>query len=161
MARRSHRQRRYRSYRDEERARGADPRPPKPPRAGQADPDPGRLYRDRERGMIAGVCAGIADYFGFSLTGTRIATVILAIVLLPWVLLAYVILAVVLPTKPRPFYRDEEEERFWRSVRRSPISTLSQVRHRFREMEARMQRLERYVTSSHFRLDRDFRELEK
>ncbi|HET8728507.1 MAG TPA: PspC domain-containing protein, partial [Alphaproteobacteria bacterium] len=27
-------------------------------------PDPTRLYRNPDRGMILGVCAGLADYFG-------------------------------------------------------------------------------------------------
>ena len=111
--------------------------------------------------MLAGVCAGIADYFGFSLAGTRVATVMLALVLLPWVFIGYIALAMMLPVKTRPLYRDEEGEQVWGSVRRAPISTLSQVRHQFREMEVRMQRMERYVTSSRFKLDRDFRELER
>lgn len=126
------------------------------------EPDPRRMYRDRRRGVLTGVCAGVADYFGFSLTGTRIATVIAALPLFPWVIGGYVVLALVLPPRPEePMYRDSDEEAFWRSVRKSPISTLSQVRHKFRELEVKTQRLERYVTSKHFRLDRDFRDLER
>ncbi len=34
-----------------------------------------RLYRDKRRGMIFGVCAGLADYFAFDLRVTRILTV--------------------------------------------------------------------------------------
>ena len=33
-----------------------------------------KLYRDKESAMIAGVCAGIADYFGFNRKGTRVVT---------------------------------------------------------------------------------------
>ncbi|MEO0974974.1 MAG: envelope stress response membrane protein PspC, partial [Pseudomonadota bacterium] len=126
------------------------------------EPDPRRLYRNRERGVFAGVCAGIADYFGFSTSGTRIVAVVCMLFLAPWVFLAYIGAAIMLPTRPRePIYRDRDEEVFWQSVRKSPIATLSQVRHKFREMEARTQRLERYVTSSRYGLDRDFRELER
>lgn len=159
-----HRHHRHRRYRSPEEGNGRPGRheagtEEAAPAAGY--PDRSRLYRDRERGMLAGVCAGIADYFGFSLCGTRIATVMLSLVLLPWVFIGYIALAMMLPVKTRPLYRDEGEEQFWRSVRRSPISTLSQVRHQFREMEVRMQRMERYVTSSRFKLDRDFQELER
>ena len=34
-------------------------------------PNPRRLYRDTENGILAGVCAGIADFFGFSVKATR------------------------------------------------------------------------------------------
>ena len=40
-----------------------------------------------------------------------------------------------------------------------PHATLSSVRYRFRDLDSRLQRLERYVTSNRFRLDREFREL--
>jgi phage shock protein PspC (stress-responsive transcriptional regulator) len=30
------------------------------------EPNPRRLYRDVENGMISGVCAGLGDYFGIS-----------------------------------------------------------------------------------------------
>ena len=35
-----------------------------------------RFYRSREHAIIAGVCAGFADYFGFNLKVTRILVVI-------------------------------------------------------------------------------------
>jgi phage shock protein C len=41
-------------------------------------------------------------------------------------------------------------------VRAEPHATLSSVRHRFRDLDARLQRLEKYVTSERFRLDREF-----
>ena len=34
-----------------------------------------RLYRDPENGILMGVCAGIADYFGVAPAGVRIAAV--------------------------------------------------------------------------------------
>ncbi len=165
--RRYHERTRYRSPRDEQPRHGGAKGSTTSGARGRndaydRDPDPRRLYRNRRRGVLAGVCAGIADHFGFSLSGTRIVTVIAAVVLAPWVVLAYIAMAIMLPPTPEePLYRDEEEEAFWHSVRKSPIATLSQVRHKFREMEARTQRLERYVTSSRYGLDRDFRELER
>ncbi len=75
-----------------------------------------RFYRDSRRGMIGGVCAGVADYFSFNLCATRVLTVIMLISFMPVTLLAYfgcVMLA----------------------------------------------KLERYVTSSRFNLDQEFRKL--
>ena len=38
-----------------------------------------RLYRNRKRGILAGVCAGIADWTGFNLTALRVIVVLRAI----------------------------------------------------------------------------------
>lgn len=126
----------------------------------ERDPRPSRLYRDTEHAMLCGVCAGIADYFGFDRGATRVLTVILQF-LFPATFLVYVAMCFLVPKKPRDMYRDEQDEQFWSSVRRSPISTLSAARHKMRELDARMQRMERYVTSPGFGLDREFRELEQ
>lgn len=124
------------------------------------DPNPVRFYRDPEAGRLGGVCAGIAEYFGFDLALTRALTII-AMLFFPTLLLVYLALWWLLPTKPGKLYRDEEDKEFWRGVRVSPAATLSDVRHRFRSNEARLQRMERYVTSRNFRLDREFQDLER
>lgn len=125
------------------------------------EPGPRRLYRDRENGIVAGVCAGIADYFGFDVTITRIIVAIGLFVFLPTTLVAYVVLALLLPTKPRESARarDDASETLQRSVRSSPHSTLDNIRHRFREVDGRLQRLEKYMTSKRFKLDREFESL--
>jgi len=106
--------------------------------------------------MIAGVCAGAAEYFGFDVTLTRVLVVIGAL-MFPSLLVVYVILALLLERKPHGSRRNSEhEERLQRKVRAEPHATLNTIRHRFREMERRMQRLEKYVTSKRFKLDREF-----
>ena len=62
--------------------------------------NPHRLYRDRENAMIAGVCAGIAEYFGFNRKGVRAVTAAGAIFFMPFTVISYVILAIVLPVRP-------------------------------------------------------------
>jgi len=118
-----------------------------------------RLYRDKENGMLCGVCAGIADYFGFDLTATRVLTVVLQF-MFPATFLVYIVMCMLLPKKPREMYEDREEEQFWSSVRKSPMATVASVRHTMRELDAKLQRMERYVTSPGFGLEREFRELE-
>ena len=44
-------------------------------------------------------------------------------------------------------------------MRRAPKATFAEVRYRFRDMEARLQKMERYVTSKRFQLDREFENL--
>ena len=58
-----------------------------------------RLYRSREDHMIAGVCAGIAEYFDVDPTLIRIIFVLLALAGGPG-LLAYLILWVIIPERP-------------------------------------------------------------
>ncbi|NNF51303.1 MAG: envelope stress response membrane protein PspC [Gammaproteobacteria bacterium] len=123
-------------------------------------PSPQRLFRDKERGAICGVCAGVADYFGFNVSVVRILTVIGSL-MFPIIFFIYIAMCLLLPVKPGQLYRDQQDERFWRSVRRSPSNTFSSVRHKFREMEARLERMERYVTSSRFNLDREFENLKR
>ena len=126
-----------------------------------ADPNPRRLYRDKQNGILGGVCAGIADYFGFSLTALRVITFLAFMFVPPATLFCYIAAVFLVPRKPAGMYRSEKEELFWRSVRRDPKYVFDDVRHRFRDLDRRLQRMERYVTSPRFDLDRQFRDLER
>jgi phage shock protein C len=125
------------------------------------EPRRSKLYRNKRDGMIAGVCAGFADYFGFDLGMTRVVVVIAAFVF-PTLILVYLVLALVLKKAPPRFdAHSDREEGLGRRVRAEPHATLSNVRHRFRDLDARLQRLEKYVTSERFRLDREFEGLKE
>src|SRR5215471_7901256 len=95
-----------------------------------------RLYRNPQRGRIFGVCA----VFAF-----------------PIVCGSYLVLGLMLPR------RDSESgdayDPVQRQVRSDPHDMLSSVRYRFRDLDARLQRLEKYVTSNRFQLDSEFRRL--
>jgi phage shock protein C len=116
-----------------------------------------RLYRDSENSVIFGVCAGLADYFGFDVKITRICVAVGGLFFFPTVPIAYLILGLLLKDSPYPSrQRQVEEEALRRRVRAEPHSTLASVRHRYRDLERRLQRLEKYVTSKKFRLQREF-----
>ena len=117
--------------------------------------NPHRLYRDRDNAMIAGVCAGIAEYFGFSRKGLRVVTAISTVLFMPFVIVSYVILAIVLPVKPTEVQVDEEKAKFWRGVSNAPADVFSNVKHRFRELDLRLQKMEAFVTSREFDMDRE------
>jgi len=110
--------------------------------------------------MFCGVCAGIADYFSVDATVVRILTAI-GVFVIPGTIFAYIVLCFLVPVKPSQLYRDESDEKFWQGVRKSPKGTFSAVKMRFREMDMKLQRMERYITSARFNLDREFRDLEK
>ncbi|MEL7536309.1 MAG: envelope stress response membrane protein PspC [Pseudomonadota bacterium] len=117
-----------------------------------------RFFRDKSRAWLGGVCAGIADYFGFSLGATRLLTVIGAIAFAPMTFLIYIALWILVPARKRPqtYYDEPEERAFRKAVRSRPKRTLSDVHRRFQQLDARLANLERHVTSSRYRLDREF-----
>lgn len=59
------------------------------------------LYRDPASGRIAGVCAGLAEYFELGTGVVRILFILLAIVTTPVLaVLIYAILVLVMPVRP-------------------------------------------------------------
>jgi len=120
-----------------------------------------RLYRDRRNGVIFGVCAGLADYFAFDLTVTRVIVVLAALFSFPVVAIAYLFFALLLPVRPYDETHGDGEDPVRREVRSDPHATLSGVRYRFRDLDARLQRLEKYVTSNRYKLDREFSALQE
>lgn len=114
--------------------------------------DRNRLYRNKKRGLLAGVCAGIADWTGFNLTALRVGVVLLAI---PWtavIVIGYVVLALLLPVAPRDLYADEQEAEFWRETRRAPVDGVASLNRRFRHLDRRLQKLEAWLTSREYRI---------
>ncbi|HEV2549552.1 MAG TPA: envelope stress response membrane protein PspC [Stellaceae bacterium] len=120
-----------------------------------------RLWRDRERGIIAGVCAGIADYIGIEPIVVRIVAVLGLIFFFPVTVIGYVILTLALPPKPPSLYDSREEEAFWRSVNTAPTDTFQSLKHKFRDLEDRLAHMEAQVASGDFELHRKFRDLDR
>jgi phage shock protein C len=123
--------------------------------------NPIRLYRDTERGKVAGVCAGLANYFDIRVKFVRLA-VILGMVFgffVP-ILVTYILMALLLKPKPtQPLFASEQEEHFWRTVSVSPNLSVSELRKRFRGLDRRLSEIESRVTSDEFDLRRKFRDL--
>ena len=122
---------------------------------------PQRLYRDADHAILMGVCAGIADYFGWNATLVRGLTLVAFFWFMPATLLVYIVLGLLLTKKPARLYEWDVDEAYWRSVRRSAGDTFRDLRHRFREFDVRLQRMEGYVTSRRYDLDQQFRDLER
>jgi phage shock protein C len=128
-----------------------------------ARPNRHRIYRNMRDGVIAGVCAGLADYFGWSLKWSRIGAVLLTVFFFPIPIFLYIAAAILMaPGEPiRERYDDPDEERFWRTYSLKPKATMSELRHRFRALDARVAEMEHAVTSSEYALRKEFRDLER
>jgi phage shock protein C len=120
-----------------------------------------RLWRDTDRGIIAGVCAGIAGYIGVEPIVVRLVAVLGLVFFFPPTIVAYVILALVLRPKPPTLYASPDEEAFWRGVGTAPADTLHSLKRKFADLEARLGQMESQVASGDFDLHRRFRDLDR
>ena len=119
-----------------------------------------RFYRSSDRAMLGGVCAGLADYFGFNLKVTRILAFIAFLWAMPLAIIAYLGVVLLVPSKPLGGAANPVDREFSQALRSSPGQTMSDLRGRFQALDRRLARLEKYVTSSRYQLDREFRDLD-
>jgi phage shock protein C len=108
-----------------------------------------RFYLDKRNKRFMGVCAGIADYFGWEPTWVRIgavAAVVLGVGFLP---IIYLAIGWIADPKPSMLYDESLEDRqFWKNVRVAPQRTVRDVHASFRESDRRLRDIEAHVTSS-------------
>ncbi len=124
------------------------------------------LYKDPENGKLAGVCAGIAQYFEMETWLVRILVVSAALLGFGFfVLVAYIALALMLEKKPMAFKQKDAPE-FVHKVKSKPWQsggTPSQLIHtlerEFSDLESSIQNMEAYVTSDTFKVNREFKSL--
>ena len=132
------------------------------PHGGTASPNPHRLYRSDVHRLLGGVCGGIAEYLGWRAWHVRIPFLILAFPFAQfwWMAIAYILAWWFIKPNPGHVYATADEEAFWRDVSTRPKVTISQMRHKFRGLEARAANIERTVISDEYRLKKAFRDIE-
>ena len=139
-----------------------------------------RFVRDADRGIVGGVCAGIADYFGFRVCAVRLIFIIALCVAFPFALLTYFAIVLLVPSESSRYEYIVEREVIHRHRRRrrgrrmsrrerrraeaeaeeqERVHRAEQVKERYRTLDERLARIEKYVTSSRYDLDREFRNL--
>ena len=89
-----------------------------------------KLYRSPDDKVIAGVCGGIAEYFGVDPVFVRLIAVLLLIVGNGAALIAYLVMAVIVPERPAA-RSDDEGARF------ASVSAHAAVDHRTSEVARR------------------------
>lgn len=111
-----------------------------------------QLYRRPEKGMIKGVCAGVAEYLSIPVLLVRIMVVLSVLCGLFFLtILLYLALVLFLPVAPI----DKQAQ----TQRQSSQQQFTQVTRELQLCEQRLRRLERYLTSESFKLERRFRQL--
>ncbi len=143
-----------------------------------------RLYRDADRAVLGGVCAGLAGYFGFNLKVTRFLAFIAFLMAMPFAVAAYLAAVCLIPaasygghgivTETRSCWGMRTSRRSRRSRRsrkvREPDLTREQtavpagpsvkdVRERYQSLDKRLAELEKQVTSPRFQLEQELRKL--
>lgn len=127
------------------------------------------LLRDPVRGKIAGVCAGLSDYFNMELWLVRI--IFVTAVLLaggPLFVVAYIAAWFILDKKPANSHDktqtqphdDPLEVKFkvWQKGE-PPRRALQDLKERLVRVDSRLQEMERYVTSTEFTVSREINKL--
>ena len=144
------------------------------------------FYRDADRAMLGGVCAGLAGYFGLNLKVTRFLAFIAFLMAMPFAVVAYLFAVFLIPSESgrRPEYVETRyccwgvrEERTRRKKRRSRRRrneereyqedraaaprgpSLQDVKERYKTLDQRLAELEKQVTSPRFQLEQEFRKL--
>ena len=146
----------------------------------------GELYRNPTNGKIAGVCAGIADYFGWETWLVRILVVSAVLFGMPFLILGYIAAWFILDKNPKGQVKrnkynragtsthsqyegtskgDEQENesikvkaRVWQSGE-PPKQAFHDIRRKFSSLEKQLQAIEYYVTSSEFTVAREINKL--
>ena len=135
-----------------------------------------RFVRSSDRACLGGVCAGIADYFGFRLFAVRAIFIVALLFAFPFALLTYLAIVFLVPADSTRYEYVVEREvrcrrrrrRMSRKERRAAEAAIEaeekaraaeRVRERYRSLDERLARIEKYVTSSRYDLDREFRNL--
>lgn len=114
------------------------------------------LYRSR-RGMLCGVCRGIAEYLDFSVCWTRVITVVLCFLTGFWPVVGfYVLAALVMKPKPSVPIQSDAEQEFYNSYVSSRHMALQRLQRTFDKLDRRIQRLEGIVTARDYDWERRF-----
>jgi phage shock protein C len=125
-----------------------------------------RLYRDPQNGVLGGVCAGLAEYFGTETWMVRIL-VVSAFLLSAgfFVVLAYIAACLILEKIPEERKQQQSvykahnvKQKSWQAGR-SAEQILQSVDAELAEMERNIRHMEAYVTSSAFKVEREINDL--
>jgi phage shock protein C len=129
------------------------------------------LHRDPYRGRVSGVCAGIAGYYGLNLKLIRVLMIVACFINLPLALGGYALATFLLKPLPEPSPDGGQSEvNAGTSTQRAerekvaeeelpPELHFAALKDKFRELEERTGGMETLVTSSEFRLRRDFKNM--
>jgi phage shock protein C len=142
----------------------------------------GELYRDPSNGKVAGVCAGLADYFGWETWLVRILVVSGVLLGMGWFIVIYIAGWFILDkkngsskkrtSKVKSRFHEKAESikndfagesikvksRIWQAGE-PPKQAFHDIRRKFKNLERELIKMERYVTSPEFTISREINQL--
>ena len=137
----------------------------------------GELYRIPNQGRVAGVCAGIADYFGWEAWLVRILVVSGVLLGMGWFVVIYIAGWFILDKKPGSSKKDaavnpikdepkddiatesiKVKARIWQAGE-PPRQAFKDIRRKYKALESELQVMEKYVTSPEFTVSREINKL--
>ncbi|MDH4124176.1 MAG: PspC domain-containing protein [Gammaproteobacteria bacterium] len=140
-----------------------------------------RFYRSADRAILGGVCAGVADSFGFNLRVLRVLVLIAFFVAMPMTIIVYLAIVFLVPARtglrhPSVYedwvasasrssrkQRRAERKRARRHAKQESSNVEAEaalrLRRKCQSLEQRLASLEKYITSSRYQLDDEFRRL--
>jgi phage shock protein C len=128
------------------------------------------LYRNKKDGWFGGVCAGLADHFNIEPWIARLIVVAGLMFFGFLTLLAYIGACVAMAPRPKgpvqqEFQYDEnshqDRPRNLFRYGESPGERLNTAKERLNRTLSRVERMERYVTSKRYELDREFSKIQE
>ncbi|OKY25356.1 MULTISPECIES: envelope stress response membrane protein PspC [Thalassotalea] len=141
----------------------------------------GELFRNPSKGKVAGVCAGIADYFGWETWLVRILVVSGVLLGMGWFIVIYIAAWFILDKTPltaknsttKQHSAKQQENDFQDELAAEPIKVKARIwqageppkqafhdiRKKFTMLERELQLMERYVTSPEFTVSREINKL--
>ena len=138
----------------------------------------GELYRDPGKGKIAGVCAGLADYFGWETWLIRILVVSGVLLGMEWFVVIYIAAWFILDKKSALVQKrksfssqagdDHQEDymnesikvkaRIWQAGE-PPRQAFHDIKRKYNGLERQLRSMEKYVTSPEFTVSREINRL--
>jgi len=142
----------------------------------------GELYRNPSEGKIAGVCAGIANYFGWETWLVRILAVSGILLGMGWFIVIYIAGWFILDKTPGSSKKQSKKSnrtktassnhftddianesikvksRIWQAGE-PPKQAFHDIRRKFKTLEQELRQIEHYVTSPEFTVSREINKL--
>ncbi|MDM3870758.1 PspC domain-containing protein [Porticoccus sp. W117] len=131
------------------------------------------LYRNKREGVIAGVCAGLADYFGCATWVMRVGFVLGFFMLSGTAVFIYLLAWLVMGKRPKEAYESlearntarESQKKSASKSRKSADGKVSSIRlrraqERLKRAISRVEGMEAYVTSRQYELNREFAKMD-
>ncbi len=106
-----------------------------------------KLYRNRDKKVIGGVCAGVGDYFEIDSAIVRILFVLALITTFHIAIILYLVAFFVLDNNPNTLTDAKGNLKSGFCNHHERKSVMNSVRDRYEKIEERLQKMEAYVTS--------------